>query len=348
MSRPGASSALRDELLKLAQGYLDGDGAMFVIGRVARWRGVRYFTQDANQLGRIALTDTFMKTLRAIENPEGELFKVQHAVDEVRRSAIEKESNKDRLKRIYEFIARCNAAIERVQAAVYKDASTAIVARDDTVAAPDPLPIIPPLPPSAPASAASSPAVSPRGEEGSKDSPKPATRIGGAKPVVVTDEMFTTEGVAAYQAKTLYERLGVSSTATQKELRVAFIRLEKQLSAEKNPTMPKVHADALFGSLCEAYQKLKNPMSRLVYDNNLAKRVTEESYASYRPSSPAEPLDPEQFKDFGPRIKKAVAALVPETTTGRMLAGSGLFAVVAVTAAVVFGRSSGAKASFRP
>ncbi|MDF1759232.1 MAG: J domain-containing protein [Coxiellaceae bacterium] len=348
MSRPDKPSALCDELVALAEGYLKGDGSTPVLGTLARLPGVRIFTQQPDQWRRIQLTNALITTLRALQDPVRDIDLVQRAVNVVGTTAIAEKRTSPRLAA---FLAQCNAVIERVHKNEYAGASTDIVPRDDTKPAPPPAPKLPTPAPSP--KAVSSPVASrplppsPNGAVAGKDSPESITRVAVAKPVVVTDEMFTPEGVAAYQAKNLYDRLGVSATATHRELRAAFLRLEKQLSADKNPTRPKEQADTLFGSLCEAYQTLKNPMSRLAYDTALAKRDTEDSYVPHTPASPAAPLDPEQFNDFGPRIKQAVTNLVPKTQQGRLLAGVGLFAAVA--AVIVAGRSSGAKpSSFRP
>ncbi len=348
MSRPDKPSALGDELIGLAQGYLKGDGSTPVLGTFARLPGVRIFTQQPDQWRRIELTNALITTLRAMQDPVRDIDLVQQAVNAVGTTAIAEKRTSPRLAA---FLAQCNAVIERVHKYEYAGASTDIVPRDDTKPAPPPAPKIP-VPVASPAAVSSAVASrplppSPKGEVEGKNSLKSTTRVAVAKPVVVTDEMFTPAGVAAYQAKNLYDRLGVSATATHRELRAAFLLLATQLSADKNPTKSKEHADALFGSLCEAYQTLNQPMSRLTYDASLAKRDTEDSYVPHRPASPATPLDPEQFNDFGPRIKQAVTNLVPKTQPGRLLAGVGLFAAVA--AVIVAGRSSGAKpSSFRP
>ena len=62
---------------------------------------------------------------------------------------------------------------------------------------------------------------------------------------------------------TLYELLGVSGKATQEEIRTAYLRISKQVHADKGGT------DALFRQVNAAYKVLSDPQARAQYDRQL-------------------------------------------------------------------------------
>ncbi|MDF1796842.1 MAG: DnaJ domain-containing protein [Coxiellaceae bacterium] len=339
MSRSDMPSALRDELIALAEGYLKGDGATPFFGTVARLPGVSYLTQRRDQWRRIELTNNFIATLRALGNPERDLFKVQNAINLVVDTAtVEKRISP----RLTAFIACCNAAVMRVQVEQAKreavEPTLVVRARDI------------PLPPSrapSPALSVSLPAdPPPSGAEKSKrdaarDAVRDAARFALAKlkpdtvkPVVVDAAMFTSSGVADYKALNMYQRLGVPRNPSHKELHKAFQTLGNQITADKNKAWGPQYADAVFRDLLDAYRTLREPELRVQYDYSLAVGDTARAYAPVKTA-----LDPEEFSSFGTQIQKAVQALVPKSTTGQLLATFGIGAAVAV--AVVMGNRGG-------
>lgn len=68
----------------------------------------------------------------------------------------------------------------------------------------------------------------------------------------------------------LYEVLGVESTATQDEIKIAHRKLAMRWHPDKNPNDPT--AEKRFKQVQEAYEVLKNPMSRAAYDRGSFKK----------------------------------------------------------------------------
>ncbi|EKX44754.1 hypothetical protein GUITHDRAFT_59821, partial [Guillardia theta CCMP2712] len=64
--------------------------------------------------------------------------------------------------------------------------------------------------------------------------------------------------------KSLYDILGVSRTATDKELKVAYYKLARDSHPDKHPE--DAEADAKFKRISEAYQILSDPRKRQIYD----------------------------------------------------------------------------------
>ena len=71
--------------------------------------------------------------------------------------------------------------------------------------------------------------------------------------------------VVRIAAKNHYQVLGVSNSATSKEIRAAFIRLSKELHPDVNKLTPK-ESDVSFVDVNEAYSVLSNPTTRREYD----------------------------------------------------------------------------------
>jgi len=61
-----------------------------------------------------------------------------------------------------------------------------------------------------------------------------------------------------------YEILGVSSSCTEKELKVAFRRMAKKYHPDANRDDPE--AEQRFKEVAEAYEVLKDPQKRAAYD----------------------------------------------------------------------------------
>ena len=85
-----------------------------------------------------------------------------------------------------------------------------------------------------------------------------------------------------------YELLGVSSTATNAELRKAFRQLSKQLHPDTT-SLPSDEATRQFLNVCEAYDLLSDPVLRANYDlsiekeNNLLNQKKEPYLKSIQP-----------------------------------------------------------------
>ncbi|MDF1655568.1 MAG: J domain-containing protein [Coxiellaceae bacterium] len=339
MSRPDESSALRDELLRLAQGYLDGDGATPFFGRLARLPGVRNVFQTDGADERIAITKTFMKTLREMRDPEHNLSQVQAAVAVIIQAITDGKVIAS--PRLNDVIKAYNAVIAKVQKEVHRDASKALEVRRLDAAQP-PIMQVPPLPPT--------PHVAPRvvaSEVAALSFPSAKGRVdveskvddvreeaAAVKPVIVTRPMFSDSGVAQYAALDYYQQLGVGQEASADDIRKAYYQLARQLNPDKNPPAYNDHATKLFTTLCCAYENLSDAGKRLAYDAQL----TERDFVPYqRPEVKKYVPDPSVFDRFGPEIKKAVNAITPKTTTSRLLTAFGITAAVA--AAVIVGRS---------
>jgi DnaJ-class molecular chaperone len=74
----------------------------------------------------------------------------------------------------------------------------------------------------------------------------------------------------------MYSVLGVQHTAKQEEIRSAFNRLAKELHPDVNPSSA---AAAQFTRVKEAYDALRDPAKRAIYD----KRLAHETATGYDP-----------------------------------------------------------------
>lgn len=74
-----------------------------------------------------------------------------------------------------------------------------------------------------------------------------------------------------YVTQSHYDTLGLDKTATQQEIRFAFLSLSKQLHPDINRKDPENHGK--FVRLNEAYMTLSKPLKRREYDLSLAARV---------------------------------------------------------------------------
>ncbi|KAK7505566.1 hypothetical protein BaRGS_00003311 [Batillaria attramentaria] len=74
-----------------------------------------------------------------------------------------------------------------------------------------------------------------------------------------------------YVSHSHYDTLGIEKSASQEEVRAAFLSLSKQLHPDVNSKDPKNHEK--FVRLNEAYMVLSKPLTRREYDLNLATRL---------------------------------------------------------------------------
>jgi len=87
---------------------------------------------------------------------------------------------------------------------------------------------------------------------------------GGSNPMSMALNSMFKPKLSASGGTNLYEELGVSSTATEKEIKVAYYRLARDWHPDKNPDDP--NAEGRFKRISEAYQVLSDPRKRQIYD----------------------------------------------------------------------------------
>ncbi|CAM2718559.1 unnamed protein product [Rotaria socialis] len=80
-------------------------------------------------------------------------------------------------------------------------------------------------------------------------------------------------------ARNYYDILGIESTATQKEIRKAFLKLSKEYHPDSNATDKSLHSK--FVKINEAFSILSKQSTRTTYDQNLNPSTT----SRYRPHS---------------------------------------------------------------
>jgi DnaJ-class molecular chaperone len=64
--------------------------------------------------------------------------------------------------------------------------------------------------------------------------------------------------------KDFYELLGIEKNSTEEEIKIAYRKLAKKYHPDLNKTDP--HAKAKFIEIKEAYDTLKDPVKRRIYD----------------------------------------------------------------------------------
>lgn len=77
--------------------------------------------------------------------------------------------------------------------------------------------------------------------------------------------LFLHRNLNSWRRKTPYEVLGVSKTATTKEIKLAYFRLAKQFHPDLNPNDPS--AKAKFQEVSAAYELLSDETKRRMYDS---------------------------------------------------------------------------------
>lgn len=80
---------------------------------------------------------------------------------------------------------------------------------------------------------------------------------------------------------THYDTLGVKKTASQSEIKNAFIKLSKKMHPDLNPNDPK--ATSNFAKLNEAYTVLNKPSRRREYDLKISQKTNHMNRRSARP-----------------------------------------------------------------
>ncbi|CAJ1034437.1 putative DnaJ domain containing protein [Leishmania utingensis] len=99
----------------------------------------------------------------------------------------------------------------------------------------------------------------------------------------------------------LYEVLGVSRTATQREIRQAYYRLAVLYHPDKNPEGSNV-----FKEVCFAHGILSDPEQRALYDSGTLRGELELKARAYDPSmDPGVELSPEDLRVFVDRVRQS-------------------------------------------
>lgn len=102
-------------------------------------------------------------------------------------------------------------------------------------------------------------------------------------------------GFKSWTLPTHYETLGVKRSASQKEIKTAYIKLSKQHHPDVSS---HPNAQTQFMELSEAYQVLSNPKSKRTYDN---KFIYNASVFTDPPGAQSHCLWQEQYARRGPR-----------------------------------------------
>lgn len=121
---------------------------------------------------------------------------------------------------------------------------------------------------------------------------------------------------------TLYERLGVSSSADPETLRRAFRKLSKSLHPDTS-AMPVDQAERQFLELCQAYELLADPIRRQSYDASLAEALSME-----RPSGLKSTPKPNSRQQSSPAIGERRPLSGGELFSLLLLVGSLLLCVL--------------------
>ncbi|GET91649.1 chaperone protein DNAJ, putative [Leishmania tarentolae] len=113
------------------------------------------------------------------------------------------------------------------------------------------------------------------------------------------DSVYALRGTSA-----LYEVLGVSRNATQREIRQGYYRLAVLYHPDKNPE----GAD-IFKEICFAHGILSDPEQRALYDRGTLRTALESKARAYDPSmDPGVELTPEDLRVFVDRVQQAQEA----------------------------------------
>ena len=94
-----------------------------------------------------------------------------------------------------------------------------------------------------------------------------------------------------------YEFLGVPTSATASEIRVAYRRLAMRYHPDMNASPEAV---ARFNALCEAYRCLSDPDARAAYDLQLAARVDPAISVEVAPEEVIQPPEEEEDNSSPP------------------------------------------------
>ncbi|KAK7198416.1 chaperone protein DNAj [Novymonas esmeraldas] len=120
------------------------------------------------------------------------------------------------------------------------------------------------------------------------------------------DDIYSLKGTSA-----LYEVLGVSQSATHREIRQAYYRLAVLYHPDKNPDGGDV-----FKEVCFAHGILSDPEQRALYDSGTLRRELEMKARAYDPTmDPGVELSPEDLRVFVDRVRREQEASRQVTST---------------------------------